>query len=224
VGTDDLFHKRRAKRQVDLRRREPVREPYKKVLIVTEGSKTEPLYFQELTDHYKLNSANVCVTGDCGSDPVSVVEFGIQQYHKEKKKGDPFDCVYCVIDRDTHPNYNEALSRLGDAKPKGVFKGVPSVPCFEYWLLLHFTYTTAPFLTVKRTSACAAVIKELQQHWPAYNKAASDTFMQLLDKLDTAKKYAVLALKAAEQTGTDNPTTRVHELVTNLQNIKSLAS
>lgn len=48
MGTDDLFHKRRAKKAKDLRRRKARRDPYDKVLIVCEGSKTEPYYF---TDH-----------------------------------------------------------------------------------------------------------------------------------------------------------------------------
>jgi hypothetical protein len=37
MGTDNLFHKRKARQAADLRRRKARREPYAKVLIVCEG-------------------------------------------------------------------------------------------------------------------------------------------------------------------------------------------
>jgi len=42
----------------DLERRKSRRAPYDRVLIVCEGSKTEPNYLQELIDCLELNSAN----------------------------------------------------------------------------------------------------------------------------------------------------------------------
>ena len=42
-----------------LARRGPRREPYDRVLIVCEGECTEPLYFQDLTAHYRLSTANM---------------------------------------------------------------------------------------------------------------------------------------------------------------------
>ena len=46
MGSDDLFHKRKAKQTRDLKRKKDKRAPYDKVLIVCEGGKTEPNYFQ----------------------------------------------------------------------------------------------------------------------------------------------------------------------------------
>ncbi len=121
MGSDDLFNRRKAK-AAELSRRKPVRGPYEKVLIVCEGSKTEPLYFEELVDHYEIHSANICVSGDCGSDPVSVVQHGFQLYLDEKKADSgPFDRVYCVIDKDAHQNYDQALKMLASAKPNDTF-------------------------------------------------------------------------------------------------------
>ena len=45
-------------------------------------------------------------------------------------------------------------------------------------------------------------------------------FLILFNRLESAKKNAARAVKSAEDSGTDNPTTRVHELVSFLQNIK----
>lgn len=37
------------------------RASYARILIVTEGSKTEPLYFEDIRSAYQLHSANVAV-------------------------------------------------------------------------------------------------------------------------------------------------------------------
>jgi hypothetical protein len=203
-----------------LRRLKAKKEPYHKVLIVTEGSKTEPHYFQELKDYYKLSSANVRITGDCGSDPVSVVKFGKALYRKEKKKGDPFDRVFCVIDKDTHANFAEAINILLQASPKGTFIATASVPCFEYWFLLHFQLTTAPFTSVGTNSACKAVMGALHAYWPEYAKGTDGSFGRLLNHLEVAIRNAERCLLQIQRARTDNPSTRVHELVSYLRDLK----
>jgi hypothetical protein len=225
MGSDNLFHKRKAKANADTQRRKAKRDAYAKVLIVCEGEKTEPLYFSELVDHYEIHSANVRVTGACGSDPLSVVNYANQLYEYELSAGSgPFDRVYCVFDRDAHTTYQAALTKIAVYKPKGTFFPITSVPCFEYWLLLHYTNTTAPFMPTGTTSAGATVLKHLQTYWPTYNKAAHGTFAHTLqisnDDLSLAKANANRALSQSKQHHDDNPSTQVHELVDYLQNIK----
>ena len=53
-----------------------------------------------------------------------------------------------------------------------------------------------------------------------YTKGSIDIFSALLGQLDFAKNNARRALQAAEANHTDNPTTKVHELVDFLQNIR----
>lgn len=222
MGTDELFHKRKAKAARDLSRRKSLRAPYDKVLIVCEGEKTEPFYFRELIDHYEIHSANVHISGACGSDPVSVVKHGLKLYHKEKSSpSGPYDRVYYVFDRDAHPNYQQALNLVAATKPNHIFHAITSVPCFEYWLLLHFYHTTAPYSAVGGISAGAAVLSALQTVWPEYTKAKQGVFDSRLNQLEFAKANAVRAFAEAKKTHTDNPTTRIHELVEYLQNIKS---
>ncbi|MBN1547133.1 MAG: hypothetical protein JW902_10780, partial [Syntrophaceae bacterium] len=59
MASDQLFHRRKARKADALRRETQKREPYDVVLIVCEGSKTEPNYLQELRDTLKLSTANV---------------------------------------------------------------------------------------------------------------------------------------------------------------------
>ena len=190
-------------------RRRPVREPYKKVLIVCEGKKTEPNYFKGLKDSLRLNSANVAIVGH-GATPSKIVERARQLYQNEKEDGDPYDKVYCVFDRDEHPDYQQSLRMV---KREGRFEAIISVPCFEYWLLLHFEYTTRPY---GRQSAAHAVVADLKRHLPNYSKNDERIFEKLRDKVETAKKNAAKSLRL----GRDNPSTNVHKLVKYLQNIK----
>jgi len=119
LGTNDLSHKRRTARK-DLSRSKSTRKPYDKILIVCEGEKTEPSYFKDAVDYYQIHTAKV--TGNCDSDPVSVVNYGIKLYELEEQEGSgPFDRVYCVFDRDAHTNYQEALDKLKNQQPKNVF-------------------------------------------------------------------------------------------------------
>jgi len=152
MGTENLFHKRKAKNAAALRRRAVQRDAYAKILIVCEGEKTEPNYFNGARDHYGLNTANVEVCGDCGSDPMSIVRYAKQRYRQEKDAGDAFDKVYCVFDKDAHANYEQARATITSATPKDTYHAITSVPSFEYWLLLHFNYTTRPYTDLPNSS------------------------------------------------------------------------
>lgn len=223
MGRDSRFNKRKAKSAKGLQRRGAKRETYTKVLIVCEGEKTEPRYFQGLRNHYRLNSADIEVCGECGSDPNSVLQFAKKRYQQEKDAGDAFDKVYCVFDKDAHVNYAQTLIAIAKATPRNTFIAINSVPCFEYWLLLHYDYSTRPYTALPGNSAGNQALLDLKRHLPIYAKGTDNIFALLLDKLELAKIHAERALRAAEASGTDNPTTRVHELVSFLQGIKTPA-
>lgn len=208
---------RRSRHKRFPKRNAPKRSPYARVLIVCEGSKTEPIYFQQMIDHLKLNTANVEVDGGSGSAPRSVV----QHAKKRQKEDGDFDRVYCVFDKDQHTTYEQAKSDVSNARPSNCFYAVTSVPCFEYWLLLHFAYTTKPFAPSGARTAADEVIVELKQHVPNYQKGARDIFAQLIEQTEQAIQHARRANRQATKNDTDNPTTSVHELVAYLQNLKN---
>ncbi|ELS40696.1 RloB family protein [Pseudomonas syringae] len=220
MGSDNLFHRKKAKAK-DLQRKLPKRQRYEKVLIVCEGGKTEPLYFTEVKDHYEIDTANIRISGDCGTAPISVVYHGEALYSQELRCGEPFDKVFCVFDRDQHESFDEAITRIQALKPAGVFHAIYSVPCFEFWLLLHFRYTSAPFLADGRLSSGALVLRELKNYLPDYSKGDRNLFSSLFNQIGTANGYAERLEIESRNNNSKNPYTNIHELVNYLKNIKN---
>lgn len=127
------------------------RASYARILIVTEGSKTEPLYLEDIRAAYQLHSANVAVQpSQLGTAPIQVVRHALQLFEGgDLQKGirpRSFEQVYAVFDRDDHHTYFDALKQAeslngtlrNDDKQPVSFKAIASIPCFELWLLLHY--------------------------------------------------------------------------------------
>ena len=208
--------RRKPRQRGQLRRKGPKREPYDRVLIVCEGSKTEPSYFRSLMDRYRLSTANVVITGS-GSDPRSLVNTAKKLQDIEKRQGDQYNAVYCVFDRDQHAHFNTASNEALSAK----LKLARSWPCFEFWLLLHFVYHRRPYASSGNRSAADNCVGDLQEHLLNYTKGNAGVFEALEGRMETAKFNAGRALLDVKVTGRCNPSTEVHCLVAYLQALKS---
>ena len=187
-------------------RRGPSREPYASVLIVCEGGKSEPNYLFGLVSTYRLSSANIRITPADGTDPVSVVKYAQELYVEGK-----YDRVYCVFDRDEHPNYDEALQLIARLAN---FFAITSWPCFEIWILLHFIYSAAPR---DRNGALAEVLK----YYGKYTKDCRTCFGDLKSRLDDALHHARRLEGENRKTGSTNPSTKMHNLVEYLIRLKA---
>ncbi|MCF6187027.1 MAG: RloB family protein [Desulfobulbaceae bacterium] len=193
------------------------RASYDTVLIVCEGEKTEPNYFRELRNDLKLNSANIEITGDAGgSSPMNIVNYAFEHYKE-------YDQTFCVFDKDRHINYQQALSKIRDKKKrKGhAILAITSVPCFEFWLLLHFRYSTKNF-DAGPGAICDRVVFALKSDLPGYAKGNKGVYGRLKDKLPIAITNAQKVANYCKNTGTDHPSTQIHELVVYLQQLKGV--
>jgi hypothetical protein len=121
-------------------RRAPFREPRQLILIVCEGSKTEPQYFNKFSKSVHNQLVELLIVREHGV-PRTLVETAKQRKseaivaaRQEKDENLVFDSIWCVFDMDTHPNVADAkeMSRDNDIRL------AVSNPCFELWLLLHF--------------------------------------------------------------------------------------
>ncbi len=224
MGRDSQAKDRQLRRKAA---REARRASYARILIVTEGSKTEPLYLEEIRAAHQLHSANVEVQpGQLGTAPIQVVRYAQQLFEEgDLYKGirpKSFDQVYAVFDRDEHDSYFNALSlaqsldgklRNDERRPVS-FKAIASVPSFELWLLLHYEDIQAPIHRVN-------VMDRLKQHIPGYDKGAGGAFATTRDRLETATQRAdALAAKFNAYTAPE-PFTALHELVMLLTTLRA---
>lgn len=201
--SDKLFQKNQAK--TSFGRPNESKNPKARVLIVCEGEKTEPNYFKALCYDLRLSNNDIKIRGEeCGSSPKSVYE-----YTKEliEKDGD-YDCAYCVFDKDQHgKSYTETLDAIKrNSSHKGTkIIAINSVPCFEFWFLLHFEPTSSPF------NRCSDVEKRIKTHKKDYNKNKNPlTYKDLKSETSFAIKNAKQLTK---NNNGENPSTRVHILV-----------
>ncbi len=149
-------------------RRRASREQRRCILIVTEGKKTEPKYFSCLCRNLKLTGATVQVTNADATDPGGIVKYA--ESHRDDSvssvrggRGVKYDETWVVFDSEQNldtPQLNAALARARDL---GI-KVAMSAPCFEYWLLLHYVYSTRYMTNFREAN------DTLREHLPDYDK------------------------------------------------------
>lgn len=122
---------RRGKTKADLRRRSAHKTPRKRVLIVTEGSKTEPAYFRALIQKLGLTTATVRIAGESGSAPINVVEYAQALF----KKDDDFEIICLVFDKGQHESYNRAIERAVEWNKKTAKNTMKTLPHGCIWWL-----------------------------------------------------------------------------------------
>lgn len=206
VGTDNLHHKRKAKKEADHARKKAKRENHTTVLIVCEGTKTEPNFFMEMVADLKIPGVVVDVIPSPSTCPLRLAEFA------ENSNADrEYDYVYCVFDKDEHNKYYDALRFIEEHDDWLIASN--SVPCFEYWLILHFEYTTQPFYKSPKESSGSQVVSYLKNFIPKYEKGNGEIYAFVKDNTHTAIGNAKRANQAAKETKTDTPSTTVVDLV-----------
>jgi len=160
-------------------------------LVVTEGKKTEPNYYKALRQNLRLSSADVEIVHPPATDPVSLTEEAIKlrnARNSDARKGDGvvYDEVWVIFDLETtHDERRKLAAEAARIAKKESVNFAFSDPAFEYWLLLHFEYTTSAF------EDCDAVINRLSLHWPGYAKGTvpvANLFKFLPDAIKRAQR------------------------------------
>lgn len=152
MGSDNLFHKKRADRS---KRREKVREiRNKQWLIICEGEKTEPNYFSALIDFLNENGTKEIekkISGE-GKNTISLVksiegyfEYADSEYSRMEI---PYANIILVFDKDSFKDnqFNDAINMAKTFKKKhGIEKLIVawSNESFELWLYLHFNLVSS---------------------------------------------------------------------------------
>jgi hypothetical protein len=193
-------------------------------LIVTEGTVTEPVYFEFLKGDLQLYAVHVVVMPGWASDPRHVIETAAKKVDEQQRKRrtgqlavnepEKFDHVWAVIDTDVAVR----MEYWNDVKQLAASKKVQlahSTPCFEFWLLLHLLYTTRADLidgdTTKR-----AVKQVLGRDYATDEKTAREAMPSFIPHWPQAIRHAQQARRHHLDAATPdpaNPSTKVDLLV-----------
>jgi len=162
------------------------RIPLKKVVNIHCEGDSEEIYINALVqDKYKgikpkfkpkLRGTLQKLMNDI-EDDISELEPELPVYH------------FCILDMDTlhrqglMTKYNEIKTRLCDKSEKLTF--IESMPCLEFWFLLHFTYMN------RYMANCKDAIAELDKAdrlagYTKNKKYQAQLYPKLRDKTDTA--------------------------------------
>lgn len=150
-----------------------------RILIMCEGE-TERNYFQAIKESEDYKKALVAINPQVlkakHSSPEQVVDEAIRRGKEAKREGNPYNKIWVVIDHDFHAHRKRAFE---EAEKVG-FGIAFSAICFEIWYLLHFVKTSKNFRDSNE------LIKELQKHYPTYQKAKNNDFEVLKVNLEAA--------------------------------------
>ena len=149
MGNDEIFKKKREGRK---RRLEGNRDERKtEWLVVCEGKRTEPDYFNRLAEFLNENgSGNVKIRAEgMGRNTEDLVKhledffvFNDEMYGKIRI---PYEKIILVFDKDSFgaDQFNSAIKRAERLYPNSIVAW--SNESFELWLCLHYDYIDAAF-------------------------------------------------------------------------------
>ncbi|MEU8009302.1 RloB family protein [Micromonospora parva] len=181
-------------RETDLRRRASTREQRTTVLIATNGESTERAYFNGLKQEAWVRP-RVVVVAERGS-PVNVVRGAAR-----RRQRDDFDEAWAVCDVDEFATEQAAREAVATD-----VRLAWSNPCFEVWLLLHYSNHTGFVENAKRARDL------LREHNPAWDKTALD-FANFRDRIEDACRRADRLDPSPE----GNPSTSVGQIIAALR-------
>lgn len=182
------------------RRAVGIREVRQRFLLVCEGERTEPKYFQA----FQVPGLVVDVK-HARERMVDLIEEA-----RRLSMQDEYDQVWCVFDRDDFPS--DHIHRAIDLAKRYGFGVAFSNQAFELWYLLHFDYHNT---ALTRQDYCDRLTRNLGY---AYEKNSMTMYDQLQTRQETAIRNAkrLLHLYEPRRPAHDDPSTTVHELVEEL--------
>ena len=193
------------------------------ILIVCEGTKTEPNYFKSFPKKVGVFVFDIQTDG-IGTNTLKVVEKAMELRDNSITK---FDRVWAVFDRDSFKS-NSFNSAILKAKANNI-SCAWSNEAFELWYLLHFQYRNTPMSRTEYEKAIEdEVNKKLENKKKSYKYFKNDEYLDNETKTyNILKKYgsqtnAIENAKKLSEKYTDerfhihNPRTQVFELVEQL--------
>jgi hypothetical protein len=183
-------------------------------LIVTEGEKTEPNYFNRFKTFLPKNLLSTIDLIGEGDNTIHIVNKAIEE--KIKRQGDPikpdYDEVWAVFDKDSFPN-----ERVDNAVKIAIANDIEpalSNQAFELWYVLHFQFLDSD---LHRSLYFEILSSILGTKYEKNTEKIIDLIWKKGDVQQAIKRAKVLEENAKGNTPSNSvPTTGVYKLVENL--------
>lgn len=200
-------------------------------LIVCEGEKTEPRYFEAFKNDLPkgfLDNATIDIEGE-GKNTLTLIEAVVAtRERKQRTSGRIYDQTWAVFDRDSFPprNFNDAIFKARAAQPE--IHCAWSNEAFELWYLLHFEFYQDAASRHDYQTRLETVIS--QRMGTPFRYAKNDPNMYQLLKKWGNQAQAVVWAESLEQWhegeafADHNPCTLVYKLVRALLNPENQSS
>lgn len=209
-------------RRIEKERSVGVRQKRVYFLIVCEGTKTEPNYFNAFKETLPIGTVfitNMAIIGT-GKNTKSLVDFTIKHKSCSIKS---YDKVWAVFDKDSFSDdlFNSAIIK---AQTNGI-DCAWSNEAFELWFLLHFQLIQNAMSREDYQSFFEREVKKVCGKDYEYKKNDPNTFkiLQKYGDQEQAIKWAETLEDnhKDEKYATHNPCTKVHLLIKQLLNPQS---
>ncbi len=205
------------------KRKENVREKLVRFLIVCEGTKTEPHYFEALINNYISAVREVTIEGE-GRATVALVDRTLEiKTELERNNAMSFDRVWVVFDKDDFDDFNDAIKKAHKLGLQSAWTN----EAFELWYYLHFEYLDTGI-------SRSAYIEKLEDAFRSrmgdlgfkYRKGNPDIYhlLQQYGREDLAKRFArqLRSQYAGTNYAMHKPCTMVDKLVEELEHPERL--
>ncbi len=206
-------------------RRQGSRPKRRNILIVCEGEKTEPNYFEAFRKTLVGGEGDRVEVVGIGENTLNLVEKAkkiVEERSRSEKP--PFYYVWLVFDKDDFPNehFDNAINLIAQENQKFCSGKTPhwyaawSNEAFELWYILHFQEALGGALP--RTSMCTLLSNYFREYLTindGYKKNDPHLFSLLRPFMNVAIQRAERSFTQWENTLPHkcNPATRVFELV-----------
>lgn len=222
MGSDDLFKKRRQQRE---QRKHEFKNPKaNSFLIVTEGERTEPLYFKGIqklikdkiggtVDVIEVPTIEIFGAGSATGKLIEITE----RLVKEAKI--IYQNIWVVFDKDDFEDFDEAIK---SGENMG-YKIAWSNQSFEYWLYMHFCYSDSALHRDEWNKKLDEIFAQYNLGEGSYRKNYEDIYniVDSFDGVNTAIRNAKRRMAGFDHNkdlpSKYDPGTKVHELVIELK-------
>ena len=184
---------------------------HKRILVVGEGVNTEPSYFKK----FRIPNVDVVAIGLGEGTRKLVHDVENRKEEEERKLGKPFHEVWVAFDKDSFPDFEQAIQ---EARDKG-YKVAYTNQAIEYWFILHFLDHQGSAMDrstyAKTLNALLKAENISLQYDPDAKEISEELFNVLYKRIQVAYDRAekVYSFKEAQGTPTEESVTTIHLLV-----------